>query len=146
MMDALLQFASAQAITVSAISNVIDTAADVTLKNEGGRGSVFVVARVGTAFTAAGAGTLEVQLVSDSTANLATAPVIHVSSGAIPKATLVANKTVWMSQLPYGDYKRYVGINYVVASGPMTAGTIDTWLTNLPQFWRAMQAINPVAR
>lgn len=130
-------------ITVTAISaNVVD------LRSAGGSISVgqggpaladefindpeiwLLVQVTDNAFTAAGAATLTITLESDSTANLATAPVVHYSSAVIGKATLVIGYTAVRIQPPSDDYKRFLGLRYTVATGPMTAGNLVAFLTN----------------
>jgi|SRR6266850_2454382 len=128
-------------ITVTAISsNVVDIRSaggsipvgqgGPALADEGLSEELFAMIQVtDNAFTAAGAATLTITLESDSTANLATAPVVHFSTAAIPKATLVIGFSVRI-QPPADDYKRFLGLRYTVATGPMTAGNLTAWLTN----------------
>ena len=122
------------AITVTAISsNVLDlrNAATPALGDEGISGpEMWLVVQVtDNAFTAAGAATLTITLESDSAATLASAPVVHYSTTAIPKATLVIGYVAVRQFLPSGDYKRYLGLRYTVATGPMTAGNVVAFLT-----------------
>lgn len=122
-----------QAVTVTAIStNVLDLrqAATPALVDEGIiGGELFLVVQVGTTFTAAGAATLTITLESDSAVGFATAPVVHYSTAAIPVASLVAGYVATRLELPLADYKRYLGVRYTVATGPMTAGNIFAFLT-----------------
>ena len=86
------------AVTATAISlNVMDLRQGVAsigtgvlaLADEGlnpDEAWMIVQADNSAAFAAAGAATLTVTLESDSTANLATAPVVHFSTAVIPKA------------------------------------------------------------
>ena len=143
--DKLNVFSDNVALTVTAISDVIDTGDDVTLKGLGGPDAVYLVVQTGTAFTAGGAATLTIKLLSDSTANLATSPTTHYSTDALAVATLTANKRLLAIKLPLDAYERYVGVGYTVATGPMTAGTIKAFLTHDPQFWLAMGSNNPAA-
>lgn len=132
-LDLQSKFSDAQAVTVTAIStNVLDlrNAAAPALVDEGMSGpETWLVIHVPTAFTAAGAATMTITVESDSTANLATAPVVHFTSPAIPVASLVAGYNAVKVQLPSADYKRYLGIRYTIATGPMTAGAINAFLT-----------------
>jgi hypothetical protein len=115
------------AITATAISsNVLDlrNAATPALADEGLNWENWLVVTVLTAFTAAGAATLTVTLESDSAPGLATAPVVHYATPAIPVASLVAGFVAARVQLPSDNYKRYLGLRYTVATGPMTAGTL----------------------
>lgn len=146
-LDKLNLFSDNVAVTASAISDVIDLDSDVTLRNVGGPDAIYFVVMSGTVATDASSdATLEVALVSDSTANLATSPTTHLTTGTLAFATFaVANKVLMAAALPLGDYERFLGVKYTVASGPLTAGTFKAFLTRDPQFWRAMGANNPVA-
>jgi hypothetical protein len=122
------------AVTVTAISaNVLDmrNQATPTLVDEGLLEDLWLVVQTDSSadFTAAGAATLTITLESDSTANLATAPVVHFSTAAIAKATLLKNTTVARTAPPSDDYKRFLGLRYTVATGPFTAGAILAYLT-----------------
>lgn len=132
-LDLQSKLSDAQAVTVTAISaNVLDlrNAATPALVDEGMSGpELWLIAQVMTSFTAAGAATLTITLESDSAVGLATAPVVHYTSPAIPVASLVAGFTAVRVQLPSGDYKRYMGARFTVATGPMTAGVINVFLT-----------------
>jgi hypothetical protein len=118
--DKALQLDLANPITVTAASvNVIDQgAAGNAIGNE-----LYMTARVGTAFTAAGAGTLNIQL--QTSVDLAfTTPIVLYDSGPIAKTALAANTEVVKVLIPPGS-KRYIRAYYIVGTGPMTAGTID---------------------
>jgi hypothetical protein len=129
------------AVTVTAISaNVLDlrstNTVGPTLVDEGIQYQdlwLIVQCDQSAAFAAAGAATLTITLESDSTANLATTPAVHYSTAAIPKATLVQGYTAVRVVVPSGDYQRYVGTRYTVATGPFTAGGILAFLTFVPQ-------------
>ena len=145
-LDQLLYFSDNQAVLADGISNVIDrgsTAPVLANFSPGFAGDLFLVVQTGTAF--AGATSLEVKLASDSTADLATSPTTHASTGAIPVANLGANKVVAVLPVPPGDYERYVGLIYDI-TGTGTAGTIRAFLTQTPGYWRKMAANNPQAR
>lgn len=145
-LDQLLYFSDNQAVTADAISNVIDRGSKAPVLanfSPGFAGDLFLVVQTGTAF--AGATSLEVKLASDSTADLATSPTTHASTGAIPVASLGANKVVAVLPVPPGDYERYVGLIYDV-TGTGTAGTIRAFLTQTPGYWRKMASVNPPAR
>ena len=134
-LDQLLRLdPAATAITSSAAStNVIDALASRDLGIGSGPGQQpTLLVTVGTAFTAAGAATLQVQWqgsVDNSTW------YTLCQSDAIGKATLTAGQTI---ELPIGQQQpqivgvsgqfipRYYRAYYVVATGPMTAGTVTT--------------------
>lgn len=124
------------AVTVTAISaNVIDLRPqppNQALQDEGlnpDENWLIVQTDNSAAFAAAGAATLVITLESDTTANLATTPVVHFSTPVIAKATLVQNTVVVRIPLPSDNYKRFLGLRYTVATGPFTAGAILAWLS-----------------
>lgn len=85
-----------------------------------------------TAATAAGAATVTTTLESDVAATLASAPVVHFTTPVDGKATLVAGFIQVQTQLPTGArqlYKRFLGVRYTVATGPLTAGSALSWLS-----------------
>lgn len=145
-LDQLLYFSDNQQVLADAISNVIDRGSNAPVLanfSPGFAGDLFLVVQTGTAF--AGATSLEVKLVSDSTPDLATSPTTHVSTGVIPVANLGANKVAAILPLPPGDYERYIGLVYDIA-GTGTAGTVRAFLTQTPGYWRKQAANNPPAR
>lgn len=146
-LDQHLLFSANQTVTADAISDVIDrgaTAPVLANYSPGFAGDLFLVVQTGTAF--ATLTSLEVRLVSDSTADLATSPTVHVSTGAIPVAQLTANKVLAVLPVPPGDYERYIGLVYDVTGTNATTGTIKAFLTNAPGFYRKMASVNPQAR
>ena len=115
-----------QAVTASAAStDVLDLGkAGVTY----GAGSLFLVSRVGAAFEAEGSATLTISL-QTATDEAFTSPITVLSSGAIAKAALTANTIMQKADLNALPLQRYVRVYYTVATGPMTAGTIESFLT-----------------
>jgi len=88
-LDAALVLSDNQAITVTAPStNIIDQLAlgDAFQNN-------WLMVRVGTAFAATGAGTLQVDLECDDNSSFSSSRVLW-SSGAVGKATLIAGYLV----------------------------------------------------
>lgn len=139
-LDERTEFADALAVTSSAISDVIDLNAggtSPTLRNLGGGEQLYLVVGVDTSATAAGAATVTFSLESDSTADLATSPTVHYSTAAIGKATLVAGYTAVVVEVPSGQYERYLGVRFTVATGPLTAGKFNAFLTTDPSRWQA---------
>lgn len=146
-LDANLEFSDAQAITVSAISsNVADLGpvTDNVLRDIGTGEDTYLVLSVDTTFTAAGAATLTASLLSDSAVGLATSPTTHLTTPAIPVATLVAGYQV-AYKLPPGSYEQYLGMNYAVATGPFTAGKLNAFITKDAQLYRAYADRQPIA-
>lgn len=144
-LDKLLTFSDNQAVTADAISDVIDrgeNAPTVANFSPGFGSALFLVIQTGTAFT--GATSLRADLVSDSTADLATSPTTHASTGDIAVADLDANTVLAVLPVPPGDYERYVGMKYDI-TGTGTGGTLHAFLTQTPGFWRKMASNNPAA-
>lgn len=131
--DELNRFSNNQAITASAAStDVIDLgplgsagSPTANTRRDIGQGrplTFFVHAR--TAFTAGGAATLQVQLqTSDDNSTW----VNLTDSGALALASLGAGARIAAQAVPRG-VRRYLRVNYTVATGPMTAGAVDAGL------------------
>lgn len=152
-LDITSTLSSNQAITVTAVSTgVYDTAGlgvgqpvlnafgiadDSSFGNDLGGGGPLdsgpqLVAFVGTAFTAGGAGTLQVQLqAATDTTNTGTPGTWNtiLQTDAYALATLTAAQKIAdftvPRRYPGKDFPRFYRLNYVVATGPMTAGTIS---------------------
>ena len=122
--DSNLQFSAAQAITATAAStNYLDLQAAIRDMGKGERLQFDI--RVNTAFTAAGAATLQVQLQTADDTAFSTNLNILGQTDVIPKATLVVGCSIPMvidRAEPFVG-RRYMRLNYVVATGPMTAGS-----------------------
>lgn len=164
-LDSQLILSSAQAITVSAPSTgVIDVSGagyGNAPPNTFGTATVFgedigigdgvspprLFVYTGTAFTAAGAGTLQIQLQAsvDSGAPGYTASawdtILQTDTYALSQLT--ANKLIAEFTIPPREpnqgFPRYYRLNYVVGTGPMTAGTIAfagfaTGIDNSPMY------------
>lgn len=120
-----------QAITATAAStNVIDLGPIKTgiVRDVGKGADCPLLVQVTEAFTAAGAATLTITLECDDNEAFSSAKTLW-TSGAIPKATLVAGYVVLPEYLPRGTNERYIRMNYTVATGPMTAGKIVAGIT-----------------
>lgn len=148
-LDAQNEFSDSQAVTSTAIStNVIDLDAASIPKNIGGSEPLYLVIQTAVTCTDTSSdATVAFTLESDSAAALNSSPTVHFSTGALAFAAYAtAGTRVAVTPLPFGDYKRYLGVRYTVASGPLTAGAFDALLTRDPQFWKAQNANNPQAR
>lgn len=137
-LDKLLEMdPPATAITVTAPSTNV---ADGQQARDFGVGDAFerasFVITVGVAFTAAGAATLTIQ-VQGSTDNAAWTTLMQ--SDAIPKANLTAGQQIILPLPPQqaaphiAGRPRYYRLNYVVATGPFTAGQISSYLVPVTQ-------------
>ena len=125
-LDAAMQFSDSQAVTATAVgTNVVDLG--VAQRQRGH--ILHVVFNVTEAATASGAATVDFEVVTDDNDSLSS-PTVVASSGAIGKATLVAGHQLSV-QLPVGvPLERYLGVQYTVATGPLTAGQFDANVTN----------------
>lgn len=122
-------------ITATQIStNVIDLRSPgggPALADEGIDGTdLYFVVKVIQAFN--NLTSLTITLESDSTANLATAPVVHYSKTVL-LAALTANSEPIRVQLPSDDYKRYLGVRYTVTGTAPAAGTVLAFMAGTPQ-------------
>lgn len=132
-LDALLQLSSAQAVTASAVStNTID----LGLARDLGPGrSLWVVWGVDVSATAAGAATVTFQVITSASANLSS-PTVISQTDAIGKAELTAGRKLIAQRIdpavlaaqPNGQ--RYLGCQYTVATGPLTAGSFTSYVTD----------------
>lgn len=138
--DSQIELSDAQAVTATAISaNVYDlfsmttggASAPVTpnARLDIGTDDLFLVVNSLAAATAAGAATVTITLESADDAALTTNAIVHYSTAAIPKASLTAGTNQVKIRVPRGLYRRYLGVRYTVATGPLTAGSFDAFLT-----------------
>jgi len=140
--DVLNEFCDATALPVVSdsdsvlVGNVMDLGQ--TANYPGNTDDLFLVIQVDTTVTSLGAATVQFQLASDSTANLATSRTNHITTPAIAKASLTAGTNVLVQKLPRGAYERYLGIWVTVAAAALTAGKINAFLTCDPPSWAPM--------
>lgn len=123
--DGLLQLASAQAVTASAVSqNTIDLGGT---RDPGAGERMYVVITVDQAATAAGAATVQFQVISSAAANLGS-PTVLMETDAIPKTDLTLGRKPIVMEVPRANLlaqpigQRYLGLNFNVGTGPLTAG------------------------
>lgn len=128
------KIADNQAVTSTAISNNV-----IDLNVIGGPNALqgiadtvydlYLVVATNTAATDTGSdATLTVTLESSANADLSSS-VTHWSSGALAFATFSPVGQFVRIKLPPVDYRRYLGVRFTVASGPLTAGKFDAFLT-----------------
>jgi hypothetical protein len=118
--DNLTTLSSAQAVTSSAVStNTLDTGG----RDIGAGEQLYMHFSVDETVTADGAATVTFQLIGSANADLSSAVVLSQTT-AIGKATLVAGYRFAMPiPVQVGSTgQRYFGVNYSVATGPLTAG------------------------
>lgn len=142
--DSQIEFSDAQAVTATAISaNVYDLfsmglgggATDVTpnTRLDIGQGTDYLYLVVNTAAAATDTGndaTLTITLESADDAGLSTNAQVHYSTGAIAFASFATAGTNLVAiRLPSALFRRYLGVRYTVANGPLTAGAFDAFVT-----------------
>lgn len=123
-LDKQNQLSDSQAITATAKStNTIDLGPNSWAKNSVGACVPPRVEIVVTeAFTAAGAATMAIQVRSSANSDMSS-PVVHFTTDVIGKAALVPGYRFPLLEIPE-DAGRYFDLNFVVATGPMTAGKV----------------------
>src|SRR5690606_29201654 len=97
------------------------------------------VVQVDETATAEGAATVAVSLESSAAAAL-TSATVHYTSGAKALSALTAGAEVARVRLPGGDYRRYLGVRYTVATGPLTAGKFSAFIVKDAQANRAYKS------
>jgi len=99
---------------------------------------LFLVVQVDTTATSGGAATLQIKLVSDAQAAIATdgSATEHIGLQAVAVANLTAGKVIGCVKLPSGSYERYLGILQITGTAAFTAGKINAFLTSDPAIWR----------
>jgi len=131
-LDKTTEFSDSQAVTASAVStNVIDlnpSGANPTVDIGAGEPTTFVL-QTDAAATAGGAATVTVTLESDTTTDLSSGSTnVHMTLGPFTLAQMAAKQTLARVRLPAGVYKRYLGVRFTVATGPLTAGQFSAFI------------------
>ena len=131
--------------------NIFDQAANITVTRKStkaldlnraaqdiGEGEEITIrVAVVTAFTAVGAATLKIALVTDDNEALTSPMVLDDQGAVIPVASLVVGFEQLITIPPSPVVKRWLGLVYTVANGPMTAGAIDAAIVESVQGWKA---------
>lgn len=148
-MDERTEFCDATSVAAAAGTALVGDVIDLgTVARDIGNGQpVYLVITTATEIITGGAaGTVKFQLVSDSTANLATSPTVHIDTGtfvtddsAANSAQLNAGGVIFCGPLPLQGnvYEQYLGILCVTATTTTTAGAINAFLTLDPTGWAA---------
>lgn len=123
--DALLQLSSAQVVTASAVStNTVDLS---QVRDLGPGKDLYVAITVDEAAAAVGAATVNFQIITSAAANLGS-PTIIGQTDAIAKTDLTLGRKAIVVPIPPATLlaqpigQRYLGLQYTVATGPLTAG------------------------
>lgn len=142
-LDLLFTFAAATALNTGAagtylVGNVVDLGALPVLKDIGIGEAVWCVISIDTTATSGGSATGDFKIVSDSTADLATSPTLHASTGPLAVATLIAGTVIKAIRLPSDSYERYLGLTQTTAVAAFTAGKINAFLTKDYAKWTSL--------
>lgn len=141
--DSNLEFSDAQVVTTTAIStNVFDL---FTVDVPGspnitpnqffdvgvGTGGLYLIVQTEVAAASAGStATVVITLESADDAGLTTNNIIEFSTGVLAAAAYQSAGTRLVTvRLPINNYRRYLGVRYTIASGPLTAGAFSAFLT-----------------
>jgi hypothetical protein len=122
--DALLRVSDAQAVTATAVStNSVDLGAQA--RDVGAGCPLYALFTTSVAATAAGAATVTFEVIVADDAALTTNVTVIGSSNAEPKASLPIGAQIPVRLNPQigSTGRRYLGVRYTVATGPLTAGT-----------------------
>lgn len=132
-LDALLQLSAAQAVTASAVStNTIDLGVNRDIAS--GK-DLYAIITVDEAATAAGAATVQFQVITSAASNLSS-PTILGQTDAIAKTELTVGRKPICVPLPPAILnaqpigQRYLGLQYTVATGPLTAGKFTCYIAD----------------
>lgn len=142
--DQQLEFSDAQAVTATAIStNVYDlfsmstgaSATDLSPNTRidiGAGEDIYLVVNTAVLATDVGSdATLTVSFETADDVTLTTNVQVVYSTAALAFAEFSpAGTNLVKIKLPLFPYRRYVGVRYTVAAGPLTAGAFDAFLTN----------------
>lgn len=111
------------------------------LRDIGDGNPIFLVISVATSATSGGSATAAFSLCSDAQEAIAVdgSQTVHASTGARAVAGLVAGTEVFIMALPMEGvvYERYLGIVQTTAVAAFTGGTVNAFLTQTPQNWKA---------
>lgn len=132
MVDDFLKLSAAQAVTSSAVSaNTVDLS---VARDMGSGEELNVSITVDQTVTAAGAATVNFQVISSAAAALSS-PTILGQTDAIGKAELTAGRKPIVVPIPRAALisaqalgQRYLGVQYTVATGPLTAGQFTAYI------------------
>lgn len=131
--DALLTVSRAQAVTATAVStDTIDLGPNQNRDIAAGQDLYFQI-NVDATATSGGATTVQFQVITSAAANLSS-PTVIAQTEPIGKAELTAGRYF---SIPIANAilaaqskgLRYMGIQYTVATGPLTAGAFSATIT-----------------
>lgn len=101
---------------------------------------LYLVISCAVTAASAGAATATFKLVTDAQAAInPTTATVHAQSPAIPVASMVAGKSLFVIALPLegNAYETFMGIVQVTGTAAFTAGSVHAFLTPTPPAWKA---------
>ena len=122
--DRFNEFSDAQAVTASAASNVVDLLAAGAIESK----PMYLHIKVNDGAEASGSATVAFKLQTDGDEAFGSATDLWASS-AVGKATLVAGYQVVRLPINGMALERYLRVYYTVATGPLTGGKFDAFLS-----------------
>lgn len=142
-LDSRLLFGESESIIGSTGTANVGDVINLSAARDIGKGSpLYLCVQVQTAVDSSGNGaSVAFQLVSDGTGTIATSgQTVHVSSGAIAEATLVAGYRFVIALPREGAvYEQYLALQTVISGEAVTAGAIDAFITmDPPGGWEAL--------
>lgn len=126
-LDALAEFSNAQVVADGdASTNVMHLKGDGLAPNDavniGSPGIMYLVVQLAAAAT----GTVGASLVSSDSEDLSN-PTTHIT-GSKDASTLEAGDYLFVTPLPFDDYKDYLGLTYTGAATVNAFLTLDPWM------------------
>lgn len=144
-LDTNLMLANATAVPVAlatgTLANVVDLGAAV--KNIFAGEPLYAVINISTAFTSAGAATVDFRFVTDAQDPMAVdgTATFHGSTGPLPLSALVVGARFVVSLNKLGpNAERYLGVNITNGVAALTAGAVGIHIVSnesAPDSWRA---------
>lgn len=142
-LDELLEFADATALSTAGTGRQLvgDVVPLSVARDIGQACPLYLVIQVTTAFTSAGAATVQFEFASDAQAAIATdaSATEHIITQAFALAQLTAGATLLCQQLPMEGpvYETWLGLIANVGTAALTAGAINAFLTTQPARYKA---------
>jgi hypothetical protein len=148
--DARTTFASAVSVAAVAGTAVFGNYIDRTTTPNFDQARLYLQIWCTTTFVAAGAGTVQFDLIS-SAATSGSSPNLHIQSPLFATATvasvapLVAGDPILMAEVPRGSgivgiatYLRYIMMQCVTATNTTSAGSVSAFLSLETGYWAAL--------
>lgn len=144
LIDTRTTFADGEDLNTGAAGTyLIGDQIDLSVQRDIGNGSdhLYFVALVDTTATSAGSATLQLKVVSDAQAAIATdgTATEHIITETFDVADLDAGTRIFVGRVPLEgpEYERYLGLLQVTGTAAFTAGAIDAFFTPQPDAWKA---------